>query len=63
MQIKVDYSIERKKSGKACCPGEYAIYTRNHFWEKWIEGSTFADYDWACREARRIRENIIPRYF
>lgn len=52
MQIKVDYSIDCKQHGyDTSRPGCYAIYTRKHFWNSWIQGDTFADINWCKRTA------------
>ena len=64
MYIKVDYSEKRKSpEGYAGMPGEYAIYTKNHWWEKWKEGATFADIKWAISEAKKMREFRLPMRF
>lgn len=65
LYIKVDYSEECKRTGKRNIPGEFVIYTKKHFWEKWIPGQGYADYDWAVRDAERLRKlNFkLPKYF
>lgn len=60
-RIKIDYSIEAKTNYRPNMAGEYAIYTRKHFWNKWKQRSTYADYNVACREAERMKN--IPKYF
>lgn len=64
LYIKVDYSEECKK-GKRGCPGEFVIYTKKHFWNKWIPYSSYASYDWAISDAKKLRlENRkLPKYF
>ena len=32
MWVKVDYSTEAKKNPKPNMPGEWAIYTKRHWW-------------------------------
>lgn len=64
MYIKVDYSIERKSpQGYAYMPGEYAIYTKRHWWQRWKQESTFADLSYAIREAERMAKVKLPKYF
>lgn len=65
MKIKVDYSLECKRTGKHNIPGEFAVYTKDGLFEPWVECSTFADYNWACLTAERIRKEHgkCPRYF
>ena len=65
IRIKVDYSIECKKTGKHNIPGEFAIYTKDSIFEPWIECGTYADYQMACIDAKRMREEYskIPKYF
>lgn len=65
MRIKVDYSIECKKTRKHNIPGEFAIYTKDGFFEPWIECATYADYDIACLRAKimRTKHGKCPKYF
>lgn len=69
MYIKVDYSLKRKgPNGHPDMPGEFAIYTKAHWWEKWIQGDTYASLDFAIRDAERLREaekrlRDLPKYF
>ena len=66
MRIKVEYSPEVKRTGEHGVPGEFVIYTKKHFWNKWIPGKRgYADYNWACNDAQRMRmrEREIPKYF
>ena len=51
LYIKVDYSEECKRTGKRNIPGQFVIYTKNHFWEKWIPGQGYADYKIAVIDA------------
>ena len=43
----------------------FVIYTKKHFWGKWIPGQGYADYDWAVRDAERLRKlnRNLPKYF
>jgi hypothetical protein len=59
--IKIDYSIEAKTNYRPNMAGEYAIYTKKHFWNKWVQRNTYADYKVACLEAERMKK--IPKYF
>lgn len=66
MQIKVDYSIKRKSpDGRVGMPGEFAIYTREHWWNRWKEVQTFGDLNVAIlmAEDMRLADNQLPRYF
>lgn len=69
MYIKVDYSIKRKSpEGRPDMPGEFAIFTKKHWWNKWIEDQTYADLEWAKRDAQQMRDRIkkekeLPIYF
>lgn len=59
--IKIDYSIEAKTNYRPNMSGEYAIYTKKYFWNKWKQRNTYADYNVACLEAERMKK--IPKYF
>ena len=62
MQIKVDYSEDCKEHGcDVYRPLPYAIYTRKHWWNKWVQGSTYADLDYCKREAQSMKE--LPIYY
>lgn len=65
MRIKVDYSTECKKTGKHNIPGEFAIYTKDGIFKPWVECTTYADYKFACMDAKKLREQHgkIPIYF
>lgn len=41
----------------------YAVYTRKHCWNKWIQESTYADYDLACVHAEKIARKKTPVYY
>jgi hypothetical protein len=41
--------------------GEYAIYTKNHWWSKWVERQTYADLELAKKDAEKLVE--LPIYF
>lgn len=60
-RIKIDYSIEAKTNYRPNMAGEYAIYTKKHFWNKWEQRNTYADYNVAMREVERMKK--IPKYF
>ena len=61
MWVKVDYSTEAKKNPRLNMPGIWAIYTKRHWWNKWVERETFADVDWCTREAEKIVK--YPKYY
>lgn len=66
MYIKVDYSVKRKgPEGRPDMPGEFALYTKKHWWNKWEEMQTYASLEWAMNDARRLRNesNQVPQYF
>lgn len=65
LRIKVDYSKECKKTGKHNIPGEFALYTKDGIFKPWIECATYADYGFACMDAKKLREQHgkIPKYF
>lgn len=64
MYIKVDFSRKRKSSQwKADMPGEYALYTKKHWWQRWTEARTYSCLDWALSDAKRLREVQLPRKF
>ena len=43
MWVKVDYSIKAKRNPRPNMAGMWAIYTKRHWWNKWIERQTYAD--------------------
>lgn len=61
MWVKVDYSTEAKKKPRINMGGEYAIYTKKHWWNKWIERNTYADVELCKRDAKKLVE--YPKYF
>ena len=65
LYIKVDYSEECKRTGQRNIPGQFVIYTKNHFWKKWIPAFRYADYDSAVRDAEKLRKfnRNLPKYF
>ena len=56
MWVKVDYSSEAKRNPRVNMAEQWAIYTKRHWWNKWIERSTYADVDWCTREAKKLVE-------
>ena len=54
MWVKVDYSIEAKKNPRPNMCGQLAIYTKRHWWNKWIERDRFANVEWCTREAKKL---------
>ena len=42
MYVKVDYSVEAKKNPRPNMAGEYAVYTKKHWWNKWVERQNHA---------------------
>lgn len=65
LYIKVNLSEECKKTGKRGVPGQYVIYTKKHFWQKWTAVQGYASYDWAIDDAKKLRKENerVPRYF
>ena len=63
MHIKVDYSEDCKAHGyDVSRGGTYAIYTRKHWWDKWVQyGGGYADLEWCKREAKGMAE--LPIYY
>ena len=62
MHIKVDYSEDCKAhGGDVSRPGCYAIYTRKHWWNRWVQHSTYGDLEWCKFDARKIAE--LPIYY
>lgn len=61
MYVKVDYSTEAKKNPKPNMGGQYAIYTKRHWWNKWTERDTYADIDWCKRDAEKLIK--VPIYY
>ena len=61
MWVKVDYSTEAKENPKPNMGGQYAIYTKRHWWNKWIERDTYADIDWCKRDAEKLIK--VPIYY
>lgn len=54
MWVKVDYSTEAKKKPRVNMGGEWAIYTKRHFWNKWVERNTYADVRLATIDAEKL---------
>jgi len=41
--------------------GEWAIYTKRHWWNKWIEKETYADVNLCTKRAEKLVE--YPKYY
>ena len=54
MWVKVDYSTEAKKKPRPNMGGMWAIYTKRHWWNRWIERQTYADVNLCEKDARKI---------
>lgn len=54
MWVKVDFSIEAKKNPRCKMSGQWAIYTKKHWWNKWVERDTFSDVELCTREAKKL---------
>ena len=61
MWVKVDYSTEAKNNPKPNMGGMWAIYTKKHWWSKWIERQTYADVNWCTKDAKKLVE--YPKYY
>ena len=61
MWVKVDYSTEAKKNPQPNMAGEWAVYTKRHWWNKWVERETFADVRNAEHEAKELVK--YPKYY
>ena len=61
MYVKVDYSTEAKKNPRTNMAGQYAIYTKRHWWSKSIERGTYADLNLCIRDAQKLIE--LPKYY
>ena len=62
MHIKVDYSEDCKAHGcDVLRPGAYGIYTRKHWWNKWVQVSTFTDLEFCKIDAKKMAE--MPIYY
>ena len=61
MWVKVDYSIEAKRNPRPNMAGMWAIYTKRHWWNKWIERQTYADPFLCKRDAEELIE--FPKYY
>jgi len=61
MWVKVDYSEEAKKNPKPNMAGEWAIYTKRHWWNHWVERQTYASLDLCEKEAEKIVK--FPKYY
>jgi len=61
MWVKVDYSREAKKNPRPNMAGECAIYTKRHWWNKWVERETYADVNLCTKRAEGLVE--YPKYY
>ena len=61
MWVKVDYSPEAKKNPRVDMAGQYAIYTKKHWWNKWVERNTYADLELCIRDAKKLAN--FPKIF
>lgn len=61
MWVKVDYSKEARKNPRPNMGGQWAIYTKKYWWNRWVERQTYADVEWCERDAKKLVE--YPKYF
>lgn len=61
MWVKIDYSEEAKKNYHPDMLGEWAIYTKRHWWNKWVERQTYADIKLCKIDAEKLAE--YPKYY
>ena len=61
MWVKVDYSTEAKKNSYPNMGGQYAIYTKRHWWNKWVERNAYSDLTWCMRDAEKLVK--LPKYY
>ena len=61
MWVKVDYSTEAKKNPRPNMAGMWAIYTKAHWWNKWVERQTYADLNLATKDAEKLVE--YPKFY
>ena len=61
MWVKVDYSREDKKNPRPDIGGQWAIYTKKHWWNRWVERGTYADFELCERHAKKLVE--YPKYY
>ena len=54
MWVKADYSTEAKNNPRPNMAGELAIYTKRHWWNRWIERNTYADFELCTRDAKKL---------
>jgi hypothetical protein len=61
MWVKIDYSTQDKKNFRTNTEGQYTVYTKKHWWNKWTERDTYADIDWCKRDAEKLIK--VPIYY
>lgn len=61
MWVKVDYSTEAKRHPHPNMGGQWSVYTKRHWWNKWIERDTYADVTRATIYAEKLVE--YPKYY
>lgn len=44
MWIKIDYSAKDKKNFRINVEGQYIVYTKKHWWNKWTKITTYSDF-------------------
>lgn len=61
MWVKVDFSTEAKNKPHPNMGGQWAVYTKKHWWNKWVERETYADVVLARIYAEKLVE--YPKYY
>jgi hypothetical protein len=51
---KIDWSIEAKKNLRPNMVGVYSIYKRHNVFSKWIEYQSYASYNWAYLDFKKL---------
>lgn len=59
--LKLIIQQKLKKNHRPYMAGEYAVYSKKHWWNKWVERRAYADLEVEKRYAEKLVE--LPVFF
>lgn len=61
MWVKIDYLAKDKKNFRINVEGQYIVYTKKHWWNKWTKITTYSDFAGCVQNTKKPIE--LPKYY
>lgn len=61
MWVKIDYSTQDKKNFRTNTEGQYTVYIKKHWWNKWTKIAIYSDFAGCIQDTKRLVEP--PKYY